>query len=628
MTEPTPIGAVPRGSTRGSEVDMPRGSTRGKARVKAALDNATLIKPGAPTEPPGDSEQGNAAGLPEGCVVEPLGKQGDTCYYLDAIRQLCALKARDHGRLNIMGMFGQHPEQLYNFWPRKKFIDDENKWVTTGWKPEEAAEILMSRCADIGVWDPFTRLRGAGAWAGEQGELILHCGDTILINGVAHRPGPIGAHVYPAGVALPRPDFALDKDQVQGQLERLQALLGTWRWKRPELDVRLLIGWLAAAVLGGALNWRPLIWITGDLGTGKSKLHEAIKLTLGDMLLSVVETTAAGIWQKLGYSALPVAIDELEAEADDRRAQNVIKLARQAASGGVILRGGADHQGAEFTARACFLFSSILVPPLMAQDRSRLAILELEPFPAMSEPPLINRALCRDFGRALVTALARRWTRFPRTLDYYRRELGALGFDGRGADQFGTLLACGDLATIPGTEPPDASSAGAWLDEMKAIAAERAGEHVRDHDRCLQHLLTSPLDTGQRGAVRRTVMAWLREAFKQPNLINNEVDESDADKVLGSFGLRVFAAPVEPEEPAKGMASFLAVATNHQGLDILFQGKHWAGRSGADAVWTQALRRLPGARRHGAIRFQGVAIRCTLVPMSVIEGREAMAGAG
>jgi hypothetical protein len=31
----------------------------------------------------------------------------------------------------------------------------------------------------------------------------------------------------------------------------------------------LLFGWIGAAMVGGALDWRPLAWLTGDRGTGE-----------------------------------------------------------------------------------------------------------------------------------------------------------------------------------------------------------------------------------------------------------------------------------------------------------------------------------------------------------------------
>ena len=47
----------------------------------------------------------------------------------------------------------------------------------------------------------------------------------------------------------------------------------------------------------------------------------------------------------------------------------------------MVLRGGSDHQAAGFVVRSAFMFSSILIPPLLDQDLSRIAVLTLKDLP-------------------------------------------------------------------------------------------------------------------------------------------------------------------------------------------------------------------------------------------------------
>jgi hypothetical protein len=105
--------------------------------------------------------------------------------------------------------------------------------------------------------------------------------------------------------------------------------------------------------------------------------EEAAAVAVRGAVLRTHDATEASIRQVLGKQTLPVFFDELEAEANSDRAMRVIKLARLASSAGVIYRGGSDHQATEFIARSCFYFTSILMPAMLAQDRNRLAILEL-----------------------------------------------------------------------------------------------------------------------------------------------------------------------------------------------------------------------------------------------------------
>jgi hypothetical protein len=148
----------------------------------------------------------------------------------------------------------------------------------------------------------------------------------------------------------------------------LVAVLATWNWSRSDTDAHLLFGWIVAAMFGVALDWRPLAWVTGDAGSGKSTLDRLLSIVMGGEqgLVTTTDATEAGLRSVVRQSTLPIAFDE--AEADNRRMAGVIKFARQAASGGMVLRGSADHKGAEFRVRSCFLFSSILIPPLGDQD--------------------------------------------------------------------------------------------------------------------------------------------------------------------------------------------------------------------------------------------------------------------
>lgn len=606
----------------------------------AAASSAEAADANAP--PPAEDGGGGArerrsqGGLPDDCPVEPLGINGELCFYLDASDQLRAVKAEKHGRLTLQNLYGAKVELIYKHWPKLKEVKDRNsgevRLVVTNWRPEAAAEALMAAAARRGVWDVFGRVRGPGAWLGDAGELVLHVGDGVcrsqppgedsaaaarLARPAYEAPGLSGRHVYPAAAPQPRPSEAPAPAGETGPGARLLATLKTWAWARPELDPQLLLGWLAAALLGGAIEWRPLAWITGDTSTGKSTLHKLIHYVQGEAILSTSNATAAGLWQKIGHSTLPVAIDELEAQEDNRKAQAVIELARQAASGGVILRGGAEHQGAEFTARSCFLFSSILIPPLLGQDRSRMAILQLRPLDPKQPPPNLKPGPVMALGAQLRRRLLDQWPRWTATVEAFRQQLVAGGHAARSADQFGTLLAAADL--LLADYPPDSEELEHWAEQLPAARLSELADNRADHERFIEHLTTFVADiyrSGQKQPLGRYIMEAAGEQFEGGGF----PDTAEGQKVIGAFGLKVVREPDEAGEPAR----YLAVAQNHQGLANVFAGTHWAGRSGTSGVWNQACERVPGARRRpGGLRFNGVMARCWLLPLDqVLDGGE------
>ena len=580
--------------------------------VAGAIDAAMPATPPGPPEGPGQPQHGDGGPvepydptyMPPDCPVTPIGLLGDLYFYIDANQQLRAIRAKDHSRLNIWALCGNKTWWLYQHFPRRNKDGD-----TTGWQPEKIAERLMQAAAERGVTDAFDKVRGAGGWLGQDFGLVLHCGDVVISGGEEHKPGVIGDHIYPAAKPGPRPALSEQPAGDHGPGGRLKALFEHWNWRRPDADPQLLLGWCVAAMASGALDWRPLVWITGDRATGKSTLQKVLKFVFDGGLIQASDASAAGIWQKAGQASLPIALDEVEAKEDNRRTQAIVELARQAASGGLVLRGGADHSGAEFVARSCFLFSSINVLSMLAQDRSRMAVLELQKLTS-NDAPKIDAEELAEIGAGLRRRLLDHWPRMQDLLQAWRAALEAGGHDGRGADVYGTLLACADLALSD--VGPSADDVEIWCEHLDALTLAADYDDAGDHDRCLQHLLTSVIDPWRNGALR-TIADWLSEAAGRGKPDGSLGDPASAKNALETHGLKV---------TSREGYHFLAVATNHQGLSRIFKGTKWEGQSGAPGGWNQSLQRVPRAAKGGPLRFNGVNIRVTLLPVEAAIGDE------
>ncbi|MCA8837947.1 MAG: hypothetical protein K8963_08880, partial [Proteobacteria bacterium] len=359
-----------------------------------------------------------------------------------------------YGKGHILGLFSGRQNYLAWAWPRWKA-----KGGIDGFAAEQAAAALVSACAAKGPWQSVEKVRGRGCWVGRDGSIVLHTGVDLLTGGRRQPPGEIDGFIYPTRPPLPTPwPEAVTAQTNPARL--LKPLLGSWQWGRPLVDPTLFLGWIGAAFLGGALPWRASVYLTGDKATGKSSLQHMIKGLLGDYLVQAVDTTGAGIYQHIGNDCLPIAVDELEGEADVRKAKAVLRLARLAASGGLMLRGGERHNPVEFRARSCFLFSSINTPPLEPQDLSRMAILRLNKLPLDQPAPDMTERELGVVGRCILRRLMEEWPRFHETYDAFRGELSGAGMDGRGQDTFGVLLTCADMIEHEGWDDERLRSVG------------------------------------------------------------------------------------------------------------------------------------------------------------------------
>lgn len=571
-------------------------SRSGRRNVQAAIAGARVVESEAPER---------FSHLPPGCPVTALGCNGPDCFYINTSGQLVALSAEKHTRLGILNLFKERSDFLHEHWPRVT-----KDGTREGWRPERGAEALMNECGAQGIWNPRDRARGRGAWPGARGELVLHTGRQIRVfapnqgawrDQVVHKPGLHGRHVYIADEQAGEPA----DPPVPGAAAQLLEVLAGWAWRRPEIDPVLMLGWTGAAMIGGALEWRPIAWLTGGKGTGKSTLQTLLDGVFGGSLLKLAEATEAHVRQTLQHQTLPVMLDEAEAEEDNRKLQAIVRLARIAASGGTLGRGGADHKAVEFTLRGGFMFGSILLPPLLPQDRSRIAVLELGRLAAGSRTPNVDAAIWAPIGAQLRRRLVDNWWRWVPTLAWYRERLSDGARSKRAQDVYGTLLAAADLLLFDGA--PDSETGGETGGEWVRLlseqrASDKDGEHDDERD-CIEHLLGQVLEPYRSGA-RKTVAEWIRIAATW-----DAGDVGEAAHVLQTVGLKLRVIE-------GGMQ--LAVAQNHPGLARLFAETRWAARGGGTGVWVQALLRLDGGDRLGAVWFAGVVSRAVALPLASV----------
>lgn len=546
-----------------------------------------------------------------GCPVTALGVYGEMSWYLDVQGQLRAID--NHTAQKMMHVFGGRIAPLaYNF-PQ---FDKDGHRRDGKFDQTSLSVAMMSACDDRGVWSPSNKVRGAGCWTDEDGNLIVHAGNAVLIDGEWRAPGLYQGKIYAADHPMPRP--AKSDGRLDPAVEILK-LMKTWNWRRPDIDPVLALGCICAMMLGGALTWRPVTWTTGDQATGKSTFQDMLLYILGgtDGLKQSTDATEAGIRSVVGHSCLPVALDELEPDDDPRRgrAAGIIKLARIAASGGQVFRGSTDQKGHQSNIYSCFLFSSILVPPMAPQDRSRLIQLDFDQLDEDAPAPTLDPRRLRGLGAGLRKRLIEGWATWPERLHMWRAALASEGQSNRGADNFGTALALADMVTR--SELPKLEVLDAWAAKLSAAITDETVEIGSNAEEMINHLMGQPYDVFRRGQ-QYTIAQFVMAAAYLPGA---------PDELLGQNG------PVDRDEKAKAANALLAKAglrvkgkaekaalflpnSKIPNLCALFEGSVWA-----DGVWAQAARRLPDAEPVPApLTLAGLRSRGVYVPVQRIAG--------
>ncbi|GLK72587.1 hypothetical protein KHC23_07690 [Ancylobacter dichloromethanicus] len=553
-------------------------------------------------------------GMPPGCPVQVLGMDGDVLYVIDALGQLASITDNALGQKKIQRLFLHRMPYLYWAFPRWGKPKGGGQANVDGFDTVAVADALYTAAGEKGMWNAGDRVRGLGGWTDRAGNFVYHAGEVLFINGRERATGDYDGQFYPRRPGKPEPWAREVTDDMLRNTGLLQAL-ANFTFER-KIDAIFILGWLCAAFLGAALPWRPMIFVVGDRGVGKSTLQALIKGVLGDALHATADTTPAGIYQRVGQDSLPVAVDELEAGANNDRVKGVVALARLAASGAVQFRGGSNHVGTSFTAKNCFFMSAINMPPVPSQDLSRMALIHLRPRPAgYSAKPVTVDA--DTVGRMVLRRLIDRWPAFEVTYQTYREALSRGGHDGRGQDTYGTLLACADLLLGDGLlEEMGMPTIDGGLDRWsQMLAPSSLPEHEDATDnwrRCLNHLLTARIDAW-RGGVRHTVGQLLDDLGDGSN---GAINLADANVLLAQVDLKVRDAQDVLPNQIGGKVLFIP----NQGKMIaeVFKGEVWAG-DGSTGSWPGALRQglhtgvIFADKRFNRERINGIERRCTLV---------------
>lgn len=544
----------------------------------------------------------------EGSPVKALGVFGDWHYFLDHANQLRA--ARDVKKSVIMSLYGHHGKKLCKHFPQQKPRKGR-------FDADTAAAAIYAACAERGLFDPDGAVRGVGAWTDDNGALVYHTGKALLVDGKALPPQLYQGRIYPAFPEIHPPAEIVSGKPGQSLLDTLE----TWNWQRADIDPQIVLGMVGLQMMGGALDWRPVFWITGARSSGKSTLQKLVEHMHGPKAsVTSTDATERGITSQLRQSSLPVSIDELEAkEGGSSREKDIVKLARLAASGGRWLRSSPDQTGSGGAINSTFLFSSILIPGgLPSQDLSRIIRVNLNPLPESAARITLRSETWRERGAALKRVLIDRWPTWAQRLELWREALSEEGLAIRNGDNWAAVMAMSDMALS--AELPDDDTLTGWSKKLAAAVQMEIEEIGDDGTAMLMHLLSHPFDPYRRGE-QFTLAQWI--------MVAGQVDGAPVALVntSGDAGLdhRSVAAKEANAKLAKALLRVSGTGANARlfmgnapvhFLKLIFEHSEWAG-----GAWAQSAARVPGAvPAKNPLSLAGIKSRGWHIPFKSIPG--------
>lgn len=312
----------------------------------------------------------------------PMGYDNDNRYWF--FHRARALLIPVNGtEAQIKGMLGiLAPRQFWLDYFGKPAGKDG---IVKDYNKDEAADAMLTECTARGHFTD-KRLRGRGVSMERGGRVVANMGDRLFVrNGRRFDERDISEqgdlhNIYEVGERI---DGSLIRPCTNLQVGNFEdALARALNWENGESGI-LLIGWLATAIICGAMRRRPHIWISGSSGSGKGWLmDEVIKPMLRGFSLDLAsKTTEAGIRGKLKRQCLPVIINEAEMENVTVRTimEGILELATQAydPESGLITKGTKDGGSRDHIIRSSFCFLSINYGLTKAAEKNRFIHLRI-----------------------------------------------------------------------------------------------------------------------------------------------------------------------------------------------------------------------------------------------------------
>ena len=541
----------------------------------------------------------------------------------------------------IYYLMNDSAEQIWGFTAAKlmseagmrEIVEDTDYWreeqgVAGGRKVNwtEAGANVMTRCVRAGVYNP-DRIRGRGVWIDKDvkgaDRVILHAGEELYLTREAEDTltvpfARIRSRWY---YTRTRPIITDEGDGVDYMTQATDAegleireMLKLLRWQSP-VHADLLAGWIATAMVCGALPWRTHCWVTGNQGSGKSTVvDKLVGALLGDIALYPLGTTTeAGLRQAIGSDARPVIFDESEGDKHkEERRQAIIQLMRQSSSDtrGLIMKGGANHESKSFTMRSAFLMSSIGVGLKEAADLTRTAVLTLKPSEACSLSELKTMeeqfqrlqssilTIRRDMPqRLLARQMANIWA-LKKNIETFKEVIATSMANRRIGDQLGTLLA--GAYSLSSKRAITRGACQKYLDsydwsEFTSVTT------VREDIALMHHICGSLIKVETRnGTQDRAIGELLHALIFAGHAEDPDVYPPKAVATLSRYGLRI-------DESKLGVW----IATNVATLNRLM------GSSVYSEGWQKVLGRNPSCiKGDKAQRFGGEVSRAIYLPLA------------
>jgi hypothetical protein len=396
-------------------------------------------------------------------------------------------------------------------------------------------------------------IRGVGVWQ-EPNEIIVSDGEYIICNA-----GKILIKDYDSkNTYIRRAPKGLESKlnkQADKDFIFINKLIEDLSFSSDQ-DGQILFGWIISSIFLSTIRWRPIVYMKGPSGVGKSwVMNNIVRNILDGLAISPKKnSTAIGVMQAPGYDSRMTTVDELETSHDKKTQDLVVglmNLARENTTQSKETRyvGTADQEGISSDFRSMFLFASIVESSEQDQDVNRITSVNFYP-KRQKNWSEIEAEILFEFNNGIgdrirYNAIYHRES-IVKNIYLFQKIAGAKSTRQRNGDQMGTLIAGWYHLEYPG----------------KIVTCKEAQKYIGNFDfteqeernkgESLKHILSSILShkiryeeenlkTDMYGNVTENIKTRERPIFDILRDIKDSDSEDVKDKlnsVLMAYGIR------------------------------------------------------------------------------------------
>jgi len=193
--------------------------------------------------------------------------------------------------------------------------------------------------------------------------------------------------------------------------EELEQILSSWVWENKD-QVPYITAIVMLSIFQQAMHWRPIVYLSGAQGTGKTLFAELLNKLFSGLCDSIDKTTSFAIQQNFGHDSKIGFLDEFEHYASTNQQIAILNLLKTSCRGGKTISGRIFEQKPKiYRLHHLFFLASISFPKYVKKDQAikdRMIIFDLK---KEKDKSLIlpSKKSLEKLGESIIEILIKHW---------------------------------------------------------------------------------------------------------------------------------------------------------------------------------------------------------------------------